>query len=558
MDFKKTILWAIFSMSALMLYNNWQVYEGKPSMFAGASPSGVVVADKEATGKVDIPLPVQSPSMSAPNLVPTVSAGAIEAAEKFILQNDTLVLEISANGANVIDAKLPKELTAEKKPVELFQYTPNHKYFARSGLIALGNADLPNHTSVFKMVQSGKDESGRPFIVLASERNGVKLEKTFILNPGSYVVEVGHRITQSNPNAPPLVLYTELVRDASQEQKIGPFDGAFSATTFTGPAAYTEKEKFNKLEFTDIEKNKITIPTQVPVGDPAWIAMVQHYFASAWIPDDKAKRDIYAGKIDNNLYRIGMQIPLGALTPGVTVVEKVRLFVGPQEESVLETIAPGFALLKDYGYLTILAKPIFWLLENIHTYVGNWGWSIILLTILIKLVFFPLSAASYKSMARMKDVQPRLMVMREQFKGDPQKLNKAMMEMYRNEKINPLGGCLPVLIQIPVFISLYWVLLSSVEMRNAPWIGWIQDLSVPDPYYILPVIMAVSMFVQTKLNPTPPDPIQAKVMLYMPLVFSVMFFFFPAGLVLYWVVNNLLSIAQQWQINQMFVKKPAK
>jgi YidC/Oxa1 family membrane protein insertase len=558
MDFKKTILWAIFSMSALMLYNNWQVYEGKPSMFAGASPSGVVVADKEATGKVDIPLPVQSPSMSAPNLVPTVSAGAIEAAEKFILQNDTLVLEISANGANVIDAKLPKELTAEKKPVELFQYTPNHKYFARSGLIALGNADLPNHTSVFKMVQSGKDESGRPFIVLASERNGVKLEKTFVLNPGSYVVEVGHRITQSNPNAPPLVLYTELVRDASQEQKIGPFDGAFSATTFTGPAAYTEKEKFNKLEFTDIEKNKITIPTQVPAGDPAWIAMVQHYFASAWIPDDKAKRDIYAGKIDNNLYRIGMQIPLGALTPGVTVVEKVRLFVGPQEESVLETIAPGFALLKDYGYLTILAKPIFWLLENIHTYVGNWGWSIILLTILIKLVFFPLSAASYKSMARMKDVQPRLMVMREQFKGDPQKLNKAMMEMYRNEKINPLGGCLPVLIQIPVFISLYWVLLSSVEMRNAPWIGWIQDLSVPDPYYILPVIMAVSMFVQTKLNPTPPDPIQAKVMLYMPLVFSVMFFFFPAGLVLYWVVNNLLSIAQQWQINQMFVKKPVK
>jgi YidC/Oxa1 family membrane protein insertase len=558
MDFKKTILWAIFSMSGLMLYNNWQVYEGKPSMFAGASPTGVVAADKEVASKVDIPLPVQSPGMSAPNLVPAVSAGAIETAEKFVLQNDTLVLEISANGANVIDAKLLKELTAEKKPVELFQYTPSHKYFARSGLIALGNADLPNHTSTFKLVQSGKDEAGRPFIVLASERNGVKLEKTFILNPGSYVVEVGHRITQSNLNAPPLVLYAELVRDASQEQKIGPFDGAFSATTFTGPAAYTEKEKFNKLEFTDIEKNKITIPTQVPAGDPAWVAMVQHYFASAWIPDDKAKRDIYAGKIDNNLYRIGMQIPLGALTPGVTVVEKVKLFVGPQEESVLETIAPGFALLKDYGYLTILAKPIFWLLENIHTYVDNWGWSIILLTILIKLVFFPLSAASYKSMARMKEVQPRLMIMRDQFKGDPQKLNKAMMEMYRNEKINPLGGCLPVLIQIPVFISLYWVLLSSVEMRNAPWIGWIQDLSVPDPYYILPVIMAVSMFVQTKLNPTPPDPIQAKVMLYMPLVFSVMFFFFPAGLVLYWVVNNLLSIAQQWQINQMFVKKPAK
>lgn len=557
MDYKKTILWAIFSMSGILLFNNWQVHEGKPSMFGGSPVNTAAVADKTTANKIDIPSPVQNPSIPAPNQTPMVAAGAIETAEKFVLKNDVLILEISANGGTIIDAMLPKQLTPEKKQVELFQYTPNHKYFARSGLIALGNVDLPNHTSTFKLSQSGKDGSGNPFIVLVSERNGVKLEKTFILSAGSYVVDVGHRVTQSNANAAPLVLYTEIVRDASQEQKIGPFDGAFSASTFTGPATYTEKEKFNKLEFTAIDKNKITIPTQVPAGDPAWIAMVQHYFASAWIPSDKAARDIYAGKIDNNLYRIGMQVPLGLVAPGTTVVEKAKLFVGPQEERVLETIAPGFELLKDYGYLTILAKPIFWLLDNIHSYVGNWGWSIILLTILIKLVFFPLSAASYKSMARMKEVQPRLLTMREQYKGDPQKLNQAMMEMYRKEKINPLGGCLPVVIQIPVFIALYWVLLSSVEMRNAPWIGWIHDLSVPDPYYILPIIMAASMFVQTKLNPTPPDPIQAKVMMYMPLVFSVMFFFFPAGLVLYWVVNNLLSIAQQWQINQMFGKKPA-
>jgi YidC/Oxa1 family membrane protein insertase len=558
MDYKKTILWTIFSMSGFLLYNNWQVHEGKPSMFGGDVASTAAVADKVEASKLDVPAPLQSPSITAPNQTPAANVSAIETAEKFVLQNDVLVLEISANGATVIDAMLPKQLTPEKKQVELFQYAPNHKYFARSGLIALGNVDLPNHTSAFKLVQSGKDGSGNPFIVLASERNGVKLEKTFILSAGSYVVDVGHRVTQSNANAVPLVLYTEIVRDASQEQKIGPFDGAFSASTFTGPAAYTEKEKFNKLEFTAIDKNKITIPTQVPAGDPAWIAMVQHYFASAWIPSDKAARDIYAGKIDNNLYRIGMQIPLGVVAPGTTVVEKAKLFVGPQEERALEVIAPGFELLKDYGYLTILAKPIFWLLDNIHSYVGNWGWSIVLLTILIKLVFFPLSAASYKSMARMKEVQPRLLAMREQYKGEPQKLNQAMMEMYRKEKINPLGGCLPVVIQIPVFIALYWVLLSSVEMRNAPWIGWIHDLSVPDPYYILPIIMAVSMFVQTKLNPTPPDPIQAKVMMYMPLLFSVMFFFFPAGLVLYWVVNNLLSIAQQWQINQMFGKKSAK
>ena len=557
MDFKKTILWAVFSMSGLMLYNNWQVHEGKPSLFGGVPASAPAAADKAvAASKVDVPAQISSsPAVAA---TPTVNSGAIESAEKFTLQNDVLVLEISASGANVVDAKLLKSLTAENKPVELFQYTPTHKYFARSGLISLGNNDLPNHTSTFKLAQSGKDGSGRPFAVFVSERNGVKLEKTFILNPGSYVVDVGHRVTQSSNNPNPLVLYTEIVRDASQEQKIGPFDGAFSASTFTGPAAYTDKEKFNKLEFTAIDKNKITIPTQVAAGEPAWIAMVQHYFASAWIPGDKVVRDIYAGRIDNGLYRIGMQTPLGVVASGSSVVEKAKLFVGPQEERVLETIAPGFELLKDYGYLTILAKPIFWLLDNIHSYVGNWGWSIILLTILIKLVFFPLSAASYKSMARMKEVQPRLVAMKEQYKGEPQKLNQAMMEMYRKEKINPLGGCLPVLIQIPVFISLYWVLLSSVEMRGAPWVLWIHDLSVPDPYYILPVIMAASMFVQTKLNPTPPDPVQAKIMMYMPIVFSVMFFFFPAGLVLYWVVNNLLSIAQQWQINQMFGKKPAK
>jgi len=557
MDFKKTILWAVFSMSGLMLYSNWQVHEGKPSLFGGSPVSAPSLADKTtAINKTDVPTQISG----APTIAttPTVNSGAIESAEKFVLKNDVLVLEISANGANVIDAKLLKALTAENTPVELFQYSPNHKYFARSGLISLNNNDLPNHTSTFKLIQSAKDGSGRPFLTLVSERNGVRLEKTFILNPGSYVVEVGHRVTQSGNNSSPLVLYTELVRDGSQEQKIGPFDGAFSASTFTGPAVYTDKEKFNKLEFTAIDKNKITIPAQVAAGDPAWIAMVQHYFASAWIPGDKFTRDIYAGKIDNGLYRIGMQTPLGVVAPGSTVVEKSRLFVGPQEESVLETIAPGFELLKDYGYLTILAKPIFWLLEKIHGYVGNWGWAIILLTILIKLVFFPLSAASYKSMARMKEVQPRLMAMREQYKGDPQKLNQAMMEMYRKEKINPLGGCLPVVVQIPVFIALYWVLLSSVEMRGAPWVLWIHDLSIPDPYYILPVIMAISMFVQTKLNPTPPDPIQAKVMMYMPIVFSVMFFFFPAGLVLYWVVNNLLSIAQQWQINQMFGKKEAK
>jgi YidC/Oxa1 family membrane protein insertase len=273
-------------------------------------------------------------------------------------------------------------------------------------------------------------------------------------------------------------------------------------------------------------------------------------------------------KLEKNLYRIGIKSGFNEIAPNGSAAQSAKLFIGPEDEKILKLISPEFELIKDYGMLTIIAKPIFWLLTQIHSIVNNWGWAIVILTILIKIVFFPLSAASYKSMARMKEVQPKLVQMKEQYKNDPQKLNAAMMEMYKKEKINPLGGCLPVLIQIPVFISLYWVLLLSVEMRGAPWIGWIYDLSKPEtsisdligigiPIGVLPILMAISMYIQVKLNPTPPDPIQAKVMLYMPLIFSLMFFFFPSGLVLYYIVNNILSIAQQWQINNMFVTKKA-
>jgi len=258
--------------------------------------------------------------------------------------------------------------------------------------------------------------------------------------------------------------------------------------------------------------------------------------------------------------RVGVTQQLPTIQPGQSYDVSARLFAGPEEERMLEGIAPGLELVKDYGWVTIIAKPLFWLLEKIHSYVGNWGWAIVLLTLLIKAVFFPLSAASYKSMARMKTITPRMQALRERFKGEPQKMNQALMELYKTEKVNPFGGCLPVVIQIPVFISLYWVLLSSVEMRGAPWILWIHDLSQQDPFYILPVLMAVSMFIQTRLNPTPPDPVQAKMMMFMPIAFSVMFFFFPAGLVLYYVVNNVLSIAQQYYITRMMgasKKKPA-
>lgn len=552
MDTRRTILWAVFSIAGLLLYNNWLAYEGRTPLFGPQNTSKPESIAVEGEKKNDVPVATTSASSNLPVVAPkTIPASMVQLAnkERFKLQNDVLEIEVSADGANVVSATLLKELETDKKPIRLMQLTAGHQYFARSGLIAAGNAELPNHTSEFKLQSTGKDGTGRPYLVVISERNGVSLEKTFILSPSSYVIDVMHRVTKNNAAIGSLVLYTELVRDGSKLEESQFY------STFTGPAVYTDKEKFNKLEFTDIEKNKINIPKLVAAGEPAWVAMVQHYYASAWIPGDKVNRDIYAGKIDTNVYRVGIQTPLDNIAPGTTMTETARLFVGPQQESALEAIAPGLELLKDYGYLTILAKPIFWTLERIYEYVNNWGWSIVILTFLIKLLFYPLSAASYKSMARMKEVQPRVMAMREANKGNPQKMNQEMMALYKKEKINPLGGCLPMLIQIPVFISLYWVLLSSVEIRNAPWILWIHDLAVPDPYYILPVIMAASMWVQTKLNPTPPDPIQAKVMLYMPIIFSIMFFFFPAGLVLYWVVNNILSIAQQWQINKMIIKR---
>jgi YidC/Oxa1 family membrane protein insertase len=280
-----------------------------------------------------------------------------------------------------------------------------------------------------------------------------------------------------------------------------------------------------------------------------YVAMVQHYFASAWLLGDGMTRDLFMRKVDNNLYSVGMIAPLESIAPGARKTVEARFFAGPQEEKILEALTPGLELVKDYGWLTMLAKPLYWLLDKLHGFISNWGWSIVALVLLLKAAFYWLNAKAYSSMAKMKAVNPRIMEMRERLKDNPQQMQQEMMRIYREEKVNPMGGCFPIMVQIPVFIALYWVLLASVEMRNAPWIGWIHDLSSPDPFYILPIVMTLTTVLQTSLNPAPPDPMQAKMMWFMPLAFSVMFFFFPAGLVLYWITNNVLSIAQQWVIN---------
>jgi YidC/Oxa1 family membrane protein insertase len=370
---------------------------------------------------------------------------------------------------------------------------------------------------------------------------GVKLVKTYTLKRGRYDLSVQHEVVNTGDQAVTPQLYLQLVRDGNKLSSETPF-----YSTFTGPAVYTDAQKYQKVEFEEIEKNKATFEKSATDG---YVSMVQHYFASAWLLGNGVARENFARKIDNNLYAVGSITTLPTLAPGQVQKVDARLFIGPQEEKVLETIAPGLELVKDYGWLTILAKPLYWLLEKIHGFVQNWGWAIVLLVVLIKAAFYWLNASAYRSMAKMKAINPRIMEMRERLKGNPQQMQQEMMKIYREEKVNPLGGCFPILVQIPVFIALYWVLLSSVEMRNAPWVLWINDLSSPDPFYILPLVMAITTMIQTALNPLPPDPLQAKLMWMMPLVFSVMFFFFPAGLVLYWITNNILTIVQQAYIN---------
>jgi YidC/Oxa1 family membrane protein insertase len=391
----------------------------------------------------------------------------------------------------------------------------------------------------------------------ATATNGDKVVQMLTFHRGSYVIDVAFDVT--NVGAAPIQpeAYFQLMRDTKH---VG-VQSSMAPASFVGPVVYDEQDKFKKVDFGEIDKEAAD-PSRKPAftqqADNGWIGMIEHYFVAAWLPPDAVQRRFYTTKLDNGLYTAGVRYAEGAIAPGTTGVVKARLYVGPQDQDVLGKLAKGLDLVVDYGIFTIIAAPLFLLLKWLHGLLGNWGWSIIVMTILIKGAFYPLNAASARSMAKMKIVAPKMKSLQEQYANDKQQLQVKMMELYRQEKINPLGGCLPILVQIPVFIALYWVLLSAVELRHAPWVGWIHDLSAPDPWFILPVIYAITAYLQVKLSPTPiSDPVQAKVMQFMPVAFSIMFLFFPAGLVLYWLVNNLLQIAQQWHVNRMLEREAA-
>jgi len=541
MDQRRLILFLVFAFSIVMLWEGW-VKHNQPAPSA-AAPAGT------AAPAADASVPTPSATLGAsPAVVPAEQAATAASAARVVVETDLLRAEVSAQGGDIVRLELKQHRQKEdhSKAFLLFDDGSAHIYSAQTGLIGDG---LPTHKTMFSVPGTElKLKDGEDSVVLrldAPAQNGVSVAKILTFRRGSYLVDVAYDIRNASGKAIEPHAYFQLTRDGKPAEEPEGFGGV---QTFIGPAFYTDGAKFQKVTFDEISGGKAKFAKTAPDG---WVALVQHYFVSAWLPGEGIQREFFVRALGKDMYAAGVILPLAPIADGASGKLDTRLYAGPQEQDKLAGIAPGLDLVVDYGWLTVIAAPLFWVLAWLHKLTGNWGWAIILVTVLLKLIFFPLSAASYKSMAKMRVLGPRLQRMKELHGNDKVKMQQEMMNLYRTEKINPLGGCLPILVQIPVFIALYWVLLGSVEMRQAPWLGWIQDLSAKDPYFILPIIMGVSMLIQMKLNPTPPDPIQAKVMMAMPIVFTFMFLWFPSGLVLYWVVNNILSIAQQWQITRM-------
>jgi YidC/Oxa1 family membrane protein insertase len=551
MDTQRLILLFIFGFSLLMLWEAWQK-ESRPKPTVPTAQQGVATPQQSAP----------SPGKPAPAAPAERSAGVPEAAaaatqgEIVRVRTDLFVAEIDTLGGTLKRLELLKHKDSADPNKNFVLLGPEHQYEAQSGIT--GEAG-PNHRTLWRAqareyaLEDGKDAV--EVRLSAPGRDGITVDKVYTFRRDSYVVDVTLDIRNKGSASAAPYAYFQLVHDGKPAADANTLAQSFGAQSFIGFAVYSKEKKFEKVHPSDIDKGKVDVLRR---SDSGWLAFVQHYFVSAWLLPDGVEREYAFEKRSDGVYVGRVLVPIASLAPGAGARLTERLYAGPQEQQRLKAAAPGLDLVVDYGWLTIIAWPLFWLLQKFHELSGNWGVAIILLTLSIKIIFFPLSAASYKSMAKMKLITPRLTKLREMYGHDRQKMNQAMMELYKTEKINPLGGCFPILVQIPVFIALYWVLLAAIELRHAPFILWIKDLSALDPYYVLPILMTITMVLQTRMNPVPPDPVQAKVMQFMPFVFSIFFFFFPAGLVLYWLVNNILSILQQWQIQRMFNRdKPA-
>jgi YidC/Oxa1 family membrane protein insertase len=564
MDTQKIVALVVFAVSGLLLWEGWQKHNRppvvpKPVVTAGAtasatpSPNGEVPTAPIRGDASAVPVPG---SANAPSL-----AGLPARGKRVSVKTDLLAVELDTQGGDIRNVQLLQHTARGDKtrPFTLMGEKAGTYYITQSGLLG---KDLPNHTAAWT-IDGDKFELGTGDKVdvtfLNTDKPGVTVTKTYTFKRGTYLVDVKYDIKNASADPVTADAYFQFLRDANPPEGESSGSNIFTGgiATFTGPAVYTEAKKYQKVAFSDVEKKD----SHVKESTDGWVAMVQHYFVSAWLPQGNTKRDFFTKKVSNDLYSAGVIVPLAAAAVGAQASVSMPLYLGPQEQEKLKTIAPGLDAVVDYGVLTVIAYPMFQVLSWIYGVVGNWGWTIILFTILIKILFYPLNQKAGKSTAAMKRVGPKIEALKARYGDDKMAMSKAQMALFKEEKINPMGGCLPMLVQMPFFFALYWVLLGAVELRNAPWIGWIQDLSTPDPFYVLPVIMGISMFVQSKLNPAPSDPVQAKVMTFFPIIFSVMFLFFPSGLVLYWAVQNILGIVQQWNINRTTAVpevKPAK
>ena len=537
------VLIVILSMISLMLWEAWQAdYGPKPEI-----PAQTAI---DANGN---PININAGSQDTSELpLSEVTANNI-----ITVTTDVYQLEIDTQGGTIrnLDLLDYSVVKGEELKVRLFDSSAEKLFLGQSGLLSSGaSAKLPNHNvelyseKTNYQLQDGKDSLSVP--LTWTDDNGLSYTKTYSFTRGSYAIQLSQKVQNNSTKDWTGRQYTQLLRVPHTDEKGNTF-----IRTYSGGVVYTEEDKYQKIDFEDMAEEDLKTKT---VG--GWSAMIQHYFATAWVPPIADEQHFFTKELSNSRFVIGSYSEPATVVANSTAVFKSQLFVGPKIQPVMEAIAPGLELTVDYSWLTVIGKPIYALLNWIHdNVVNNWGFAIMGVTLCIKALFFPLSAASYKSMAKMRKLQPRLAQLKESYGDDRQRFNQEMMDLYRKEKVNPMGGCLPIMVQIPVFISLYWVLIETVELRQAPFLLWVQDLSAKDPYFVLPVIMGITMFLQQRLNPAPVDPLQAKIMRMFPIVFTVFFLFFPAGLVLYWVTNNTLSICQQWYItNKIVGKEPAK
>ncbi|AGS06995.1 membrane protein insertase YidC [Candidatus Profftella armatura] len=543
MDVKRIILWIIFFFSLLMIFNSLINFNNHKSFFFSDIIKKTSLLNKYDIEKSSIINYKKHICSEEKN----IKKNCINVKRKIItITTDIIKADIDTIGGTLKKLELLKYKDSNNSinNLKLFNCESNNTYLAKSGLL---NKEFPNSNSKFIALPGKRTLGNNDFVklILESKKNDIKLTKTYIFRRGDYKIDIIHTITNySNKSIIPL-LQMELIRDGNK-----PNGESYFCRTFTGLASYNNTDKFKKISFKDIEKSKRIYLNQSNNG---WIAIIQHYFVSAIIPINGIKREAFIKKLSNNLYKIDYILPINKISPNSKVDIKSYLYSGPQISTMLSKTDPNLDLVKDYGWLTIFAKPIFKLMVYIHAFLDNWGWSIIFLTILIKLIFFPLSAISYKNMLKMKLLSPKIQEIRDRNKKNIKKTNEEIVNLYKKEKINPFSSILPIIIQIPVFISLYSVLLNSIEIRNAPWLGWIHDLSSPDKFYILPIFMMISTIIQNQLNSQSLDPEQNIISKFAPIIFSIVFFFFPSGLVLYWLINNILTIIQQWIINRSLI-----